>query len=1067
MEILLTDRNTIMEQVKGLRYKRTLFVGLGGAGARTLRTLKKKILAANSGELPKQIKFLLIDTNATELSNYRDFDSSEKICIAVREPYQRYKHDLGSATHEFIPPQNTAFLQALERGAGQIRSNGHFAVIENQYSNKLRRIFRETADQLEDIDIDGKRLERDPKVEVRLVFSIAGGTGSGVFLPIATLLRSAIKHSELTAYIYSATHYSKQVENSAKYAVMQNAYTALCELDYMMHFGRDKRREDIRFNFGPEVTQSIVQTNKPFEEVYYIDKHTSYPAADSVEFSYNEISRLQENTAEVMHISATNIITAHTGTVDNVRQKIMEGQFDVSDKFAWVSGVGIAELFFNKLDINNPQVVEACYNAVDARVDSEGKQKDLDYEDEDKIAQSLISLRYDESKGPLDKDPILKKFGNQEMLKTECDEVIDKILDDTRLVSELNYTIDDILVKKDRKSDEIIKDVVDDFGNELDILIRKLIDDDKDYKNDKVKGYDSKGGGMSLKIVRTILKRVDAKLDASVKTITEEQNDHKSLFDNEEKRLNVLISQINVAPGGQNGQGQIGNGGNAVVGLSAQIRTAQKKGLYNLVLSQRDGKTLDVLNGCKEKVDEAITMLNDWEHILNDANSFGQTKKNPSNSQSDNVIAKSNRVEVQMVDCENGLRLKYENIKEVVARSQSGEYQSNRDKFDAICRLLVKEAGSLHKYLVKGIEKIKNLSEDGRVRVERTECQQKIDRLIDLSTPTMQVDTHGYGDRVKEDHFWYIMTDCPEANVAEKPRTTGKEEDRNKSVGRLLKDLIEQNTLDAKINLVHVPGWNDKAIVYRVDSAIPAYFVEGVCVSTNNDNSLNGCEDGYTLEGCYEELKKTRQSYTPFSHEKLREILENKICALKPLDEIENDKVLDLWLNFLILNYIRVDRVDGTYCIESPVCGQRLTDQLECRKNILILGTTRSEAFETFQRYCGELLKEKKDYQDAIKKPVPMSESDKKGKNINAIHSCDYIANEYLCKYKETDIEKLTKEDDDFKLLDREMKQLDKRFEVYDKMKKEKERNERLSGCDDSALKEYCKKLKEQKQETK
>jgi hypothetical protein len=1056
-----------MEQVKGLRYKRTLFVGLGGAGARTLRTLKKKILAANSGELPKQIKFLLIDTNATELSNYRDFDSSEKICIAVREPYQRYKHDLGSATHEFIPPQNTAFLQALERGAGQIRSNGHFAVIENQYSNKLRRIFRETADQLEDIDIDGKRLERDPKVEVRLVFSIAGGTGSGVFLPIATLLRSAIKHSELTAYIYSATHYSKQVENSAKYAVMQNAYTALCELDYMMHFGRDKRREDIRFNFGPEVTQSIVQTNKPFEEVYYIDKHTSYPAADSVEFSYNEISRLQENTAEVMHISATNIITAHTGTVDNVRQKIMEGQFDVSDKFAWVSGVGIAELFFNKLDINNPQVVEACYNAVDARVDSEGKQKDLDYEDEDKIAQSLISLRYDESKGPLDKDPILKKFGNQEMLKTECDEVIDKILDDTRLVSELNYTIDDILVKKDRKSDEIIKDVVDAFGNELDILIRKLIDDDKDYKNDKVKGYDSKGGGMSLKIVRTILKRVDAKLDASVKKITGEQNDHKSLFDNEEKRLNVLISQINVAPGGQNGQGQIGNGGNAVVGLSAQIRTAQKKGLYNLVLSQRDGKTLDVLNGCKEKVDEAITMLNDWEHILNDANSFGQTKKNPSNSQSDNVIAKSNRVEVHMVDCENGLRLKYENIREVVARSQSGEYQSNRDKFDAICRLLVKEAGSLHKYLVKGIEKIKNLSEDGRVRVERTECQQKIDRLIDLSTPTMQVDTHGYGDRVKEDHFWYIMTDCPEANVAEKPRTTGKEEDRNKSVGRLLKDLIEQNTLDAKINLVHVPGWNDKAIVYRVDSAIPAYFVEGVCVSTNNDNSLNGCEDGYTLEGCYEELKKTRQSYTPFSHEKLREILENKICALKPLDEIENDKVLDLWLNFLILNYIRVDRVDGTYCIESPVCGQRLTDQLECRKNILILGTTRSEAFETFQRYCGELLKEKKDYQDAIKKPVPMSESDKKGKNINAIHSCDYIANEYLCKYKETDIEKLTKEDDDFKLLDREMKQLDKRFEVYDKMKKEKERNERLSGCDDSALKEYCKKLKEQKQETK
>ena len=47
------------------------------------------------------------------------------------------------------------------------------------------------------------------------------------------------------------------------------------------------------------------------------------------------------------------------------------------------------------------------------------------------------------------------------------------------------------------------------------------------------------------------------------------------------------------------------------------------------------------------------------------------------------------------------------------------------------------------------------------------------------------------------------------------------------------------------------------------------------------------------------------------------------------------------------------------------------------------------------------------------------------------------------------------------------MKQLDKRYKIYYKMKQEKERNERLSECDDSALKEYCKKLKEQNQDTK
>lgn len=182
-----------MEHVEGLRYKRTLYVGLGGAGAKTLRKLKKKIQSANDGEVPKQVKFLLIDTNATELSNYRDFDSSEKICIAVREPYERYEHDKKANldTHKFIPVQNTHSLLAPERGAGQIRSNGHFAVIENQYSNKLTRIFRERADELENIDVNVSSLEKDPKIEVRLVFSIAGGTGSGTFLPVATILFQA------------------------------------------------------------------------------------------------------------------------------------------------------------------------------------------------------------------------------------------------------------------------------------------------------------------------------------------------------------------------------------------------------------------------------------------------------------------------------------------------------------------------------------------------------------------------------------------------------------------------------------------------------------------------------------------------------------------------------------------------------------------------------------------------------------------------------------------------------------------------------------------------------------
>lgn len=1061
-----------MEHVQGKRYKRTLFVGLGGAGAKTLRILKKRIQDANKGKVPKQIKFLLIDTNATELSNFRDFDSSEKICIAVREPYQRYTHDKGSATHEFIPKQNAHSLLALERGAGQIRSNGHFAVIENQYSNKLMRIFRERADELEDIDVKVSTLEKDPKIEVRLVFSIAGGTGSGTFLPIATILRAAIKHSELTAYIYSATNFSKKVENSAKYSVMQNAYAALCELDYMMHFGRDeKRHKNISFNFGPSENQHMEQSNRPFEEVYYIDKHTSFPTADSVEFSYNEIDRLQENTADAMHLAATNIISAHTGTVDNVRQKIMEGQFDVSDKFAWVSGMGLAELYFNKLDNDNPKVISACLNSIEGRTDSE---KELETSVIESIATDFMSYKYDESRGKDDKDPILSKFIDLESLHMACVDRIKKLGSNTATSDDITFTLENIVFdKKGRNVNNVKDDIVSQFKNELTSLLINLIDNDSDSRNELVKGYTGQGTGLTLDMVRRIIEKIQEKLEASLNAIGEEKEVHKENVLKADTEITTMTSisvqqpstpvpvqrrtflGIPIPGTNKNTPQQIPATPQPAHGYSLdKIHSEQVNAIENKLLAERDQLTIDVLQDCFNYSTDRIAEVNNWKMILRSGHSAGVSKKTTSEGHSEDTERKVNRVEVQMVDIEGGFRIKYSDLKTLAEDKNGGRLTSPDDIFTAISRLLMTKSGSLQKYLAAGIDEINTLAKDGHVKVERTECQQKIDRLIDLSSPTMQVDAHGYGEQVKVDHFWYVMTDCPEANVAEKPRE-GDENSKTASVGGLLKLLIEQNTLDAKINLVHVPGWDYKAKVYRVDSAVPAYFVDGVCEST---------EGGHTLEGCYEELKKTKRTYTPFSHETLRSLLENKVCALKPMDTVEDDKVLDYWLNFILYKKIVVRGIgdDETYCIDSEKCGERLSDQLDCRNHVLVLGKTRTEAYNTFQRYCGELIKEWKTYEDDVKNPFYPVGNPKK--NAYQIVSCDYLGtgingSPKLSQYS-GDISKLEKEDEDFIILDREMTRLDKRALEYAEEMKSKSLNETLSNCDGNSLSEYCNKLK-------
>lgn len=959
-----------MEKVTDLRYKRTLFIGLGGAGAKTLRRLKKKILETNDGILPKQVKFLLIDTNATELANYRDFDSSEKFCIAVREPYLRYKHDLDdkSSTHAFIPLNNVHSLLALERGAGQIRSNGHFAVIENQYSNKLIRIFREKADDIECIDIDNNKLEKDPKIEVRLVFSLAGGTGSGTFLPIATLLRSAIKHCELTAYIYSATHYERFVENSAKYSVMQNAYAALCELDYMMHIGMSGY-DQVQFNFGPHENQHITATHRPFEEVYYIDKRTGLPTSDSVEFAYNEIKRLQDNTSDIMHLAATNIITAHQGTIDNVRQKIQEGQFNVGDKYAWISGVGISKLFLNKEAKDSLVVIDAAVKAIEARIKD---TEEIDVKAAGEIANKFNEdgIRFDERKGDDDGDPILRYFVERTRIKNACEDLIYKKYNKKNAPSlrSGDFEIDlDSIIESSTKSDAKSSELLQNFKVRVDNMIARLFDD-AEYKNVKLNNVSV--GGVSFQFIIEVLHKINDILKLSENQLDEELKD----WEGKEAEMNDKIEDLNSpeqsspTANPNNGKGLIsrlitpimGNNNppanNVTTGtdnLEDKVKPVQVEAIYFRMLKERTEKAKEIFVKSQIIVNERIECLEKISEILSHAFDWGDSllpkdKKNDTEALKqveENRMPQSNIVEVKAIDLEKGYLLTSDNLKTLWTCYKESKLPNPQAKFTKIQEFIESTSKELDDYLIAGLEGIEELAEDKHIRVERTECQKKIDRLIDLSMPTMQVDYHGYGDRVQVDHFWYIMTECPEENEGEKPTNT------KKSVGALLKSLIEQNTLDAKINLVHVPGWNNQALIFRVDSAVPAYFVEGVCIG----------EGGHTLEGCYEELKKTNRTYTPFSHKYLQEKLENGICVLKPHDDVSESEALEHWINFNLLGLIQFESTKGTigtYKIASEKLGKVLSIGLTDLSKVLVLGDTREHAFNSFSRYCKTLVEE-------------------------------------------------------------------------------------------------------------
>ena len=101
--------------------------------------------------------------------------------------------------------------------------------------------------------------------------------------------------------------------------------------------------------------------------------------------------------------------------------------------------------------------------------------------------------------------------------------------------------------------------------------------------------------------------------------------------------------------------------------------------------------------------------------------------------------------------------------------------------------------------------------------------------------------------------------------------------------------------------------------------------------------------------------------YTPFSHEFLRQKLEDGISVLKPHEDVDDNVALEHWVNFNLLGLIQFESTkgtSGTYKIISDVLGEVKTKQLSDHQKVFILGNTRVSAFNTFSRYCKTILDE-------------------------------------------------------------------------------------------------------------
>jgi hypothetical protein len=232
----------------------SLVVGLGGTGKRALTHLKRRIYDTyGRADLP-WIRLLSIDTDSAGVNNppvisqrtgeFISLGSNELRIIDQSDTPQVISNlDAPENRHikEWYPdPDMKVDFPKAARGSGQVRMFGRIGLYKGENLHTTYRWLQQAAHEVSDPaaweDFPGFEVDQTLQF-VYVICSICGGTGSGMFLDVAYMLRKIVGVDPSTRRFIGMfvlpEVYEPVVENQHIKRIYSNAYAALRELDYL------------------------------------------------------------------------------------------------------------------------------------------------------------------------------------------------------------------------------------------------------------------------------------------------------------------------------------------------------------------------------------------------------------------------------------------------------------------------------------------------------------------------------------------------------------------------------------------------------------------------------------------------------------------------------------------------------------------------------------------------------------------------------------------------------------------------------------------------------------------
>jgi hypothetical protein len=259
------------EQKRLDHYVPTLFIGLGGTGKDVLMRLRKRFYDEYASQKREFVRHLIVDTDMERW--WPGGDASEEEYQPVRPKVGEHQScqinekqfynvfDLLERQNDerFVswlkPEMRNYGARAVIKGAGTHRQFGRMAFMLN-YNEVRARIETHIADVLnaaataDSEALDGATVEQNT-IEIVIVTSLAGGTGAGMFLDVAYVVKDVFrtnarlknlksKYSTLIAIL--PTPFEPHVDDSTYRKFQQNAYASLLELE---HYGTPRTGDEL------------------------------------------------------------------------------------------------------------------------------------------------------------------------------------------------------------------------------------------------------------------------------------------------------------------------------------------------------------------------------------------------------------------------------------------------------------------------------------------------------------------------------------------------------------------------------------------------------------------------------------------------------------------------------------------------------------------------------------------------------------------------------------------------------------------------------------------------------